>query len=230
MVFRAISMFLVCIQVSQAATTDRLRIIGRGVENRKTGEVIALACVGEINPTTQQPSCGKLQAVKFKPDASAPELIIDRIFDLDQALQLKGAEPTTEHLEKYVRMINRWAKEFRRDVTQGRRGKIIATATLIGLGAVGGYFIYEDLRLKNTYPDDPNAGVKTGTFLLSWFGAMAVFIGISALVSNPVFPKSGVISEVMADQSGWNWSVSPKKVTNKAFGYFEAYFRDACMH
>lgn len=86
--------------------------------------------------------------------------------------------------------------------------------------------IHEDQAEEAAHPDDPDAGPKTGPFLLAWAGFMAFWMGVAYLVSNPVFPRSGVISEVMLDQDGWNWSETPKKVSRRNFEVFEKYLTD----
>jgi hypothetical protein len=187
---------------------DRLKLVGRGVENRKTGNVIALACIGKPINETLEPSCKVLRHVMMKADTKQMVYIGPK-FEIESQ-----GEPTQDDLVKRVVSINRAVKKHKKYVNSDKRGKAIAYSAVISSVGFGAIVISKSAA---------GVAIATGPFCLAWLGLLVVIFGVQELVRAPLFPSSGVISDVMADQNGWNWSVKPKKVSARSFKWFESY-------
>ena len=205
------------LSLEEPVSANQLKIIGRGIENKETHDVIALACVGEELPDTREPSCRVLRNVKLKADSHELSFVGGK-FDVNWELDIKG-EPTQKDLIRLVRRLNKNAIKYKKKMNRVRNGKFISRFAAISFGAFGATVITKSMILTAM----GGAAIPTGPALLAALGLMIIVCGVQAIVLDPVFPNSSVISKVMADQNGWNWSIKPKKISARTFHWFERY-------
>ena len=196
---------------------EKLRVIGRGIQNRRTGEAIVLACVGENLPGTSSPSCKELRHVKIKEGSKEATFIgdtfqvIGRESEFSSGESILVREPTTMDLKQMVRQFNKGSKKHKKFENKQIRQKIIGR---LGEAAYGTSLVC--LGVLASAGAGPVA-------VLPVIGSIALIIGVDELLRNPLRPNSGQITEMMANQDGWSWSVNPKKVTAKSYHWFERY-------
>ena len=189
-----------------------IKIVGRGLQNRETGEVIALACVGKPLTGSTEPSCNTLQHFKVNPTTRESKWIGNAV-----ALSSQG-EPTQKELRDQVKELNQAVEKYKKQNNTAARNLNLA---LVATGAaIVGLLVFVILPvMKNTQNFNPSDSKA-----LLIFGAPALGITfVHGLISNPFFAKSGALSSAMADQNGWNWSSQPKVVSKKTFLWLERY-------
>ncbi len=203
------NIYIICKPPSaEKVETTRLKIIGQGIENRKTGDIIALACIGSFIKDTESPSCRTLRHVKI-PAQSQEAYFIGEIYTLSME-----REPTQNDFQKLVRKVNKSVKQFKKDKNQDTREKILALGAFTG-GVAWGVHVISLAEM--------GIMVSAGAALLPFFGGVALTSGVLLLSRIPNAPNSGIISDAMANQDGWNWSVSPNKISNQRFKWIERY-------
>lgn len=125
---------LFIIPTAQAQTNDgeptpvsvtSLRLVGKGMENRKTGERMALVCWDEEGPST--PDCKSLRFVYFNPEGQG-HYIGDLIYVSD----------THDTQRSNIRhTFKKWMKQFRRYRADHRRIGPQFHDGIIALGFIG---------------------------------------------------------------------------------------------
>ncbi len=192
------------LQTPYQLSLDHLKIVGRGIENRKTHEVIVLACVGENIPDTNSPSCKKLRHVLLKEGSNEV-----RYLGYPYATASEGdSEPSQKDLKSVSRNISKNAKWQRRFYRKRHQDKFYRYAlyAVIGVPLAVGCMVGAGIIIPNII-----------------FGGTIGIVLLRKFTERPFRVRSGNITEMTSDQNGWNWSVNPKKVSNKTFTWFENY-------
>ena len=195
----------------EEVTMESLKLVGRGVQNRRTGDIIALACVGQWVNDIVGNSCKEVRHVKFT--SKTQKLVfwgekIPVVQDLNRV-----SEPTESEVKEFVKTVNSRVKKYKIHETRSERGAIVKGVAGASMLAFGATFIANDVSHATT--------ISNGAFLASWVGLMALIMVFQYAVMKGFFPKSGVITHVFANQGGWNWSMKPKKVSRKTFRWID---------
>jgi hypothetical protein len=194
----------------EKVTSGTLKIVGRGLQDRKTGDIIALSCMGPALAETGAPSCKTLRHVIF-PANSTEAYYVGYTYQLEME-----SEPTEKDFETLAKSINRNVKKFKKNMHQDTREKVIGYGAFAGATGWGVHLI----ALSAT-----GVTVTIGAALLPFYAGIALTFGIMMIARIPLLPHSGVISEAMADQNGWNWSESPNVISHQRFKWFDRYLK-----
>ncbi len=213
------SLLLISITPSYGQTTPHptapieLKLVGRGIIDKKTGDSIALACVvapadysGLVRSNENLPDadCRTLQFVYFKKNQD-PQFVGSFNFlgwkhpDWDQDDQIKYE----------VKRIGKTFKRWRRDhtgVPQSTKDGIAAAAFITMLVAEG---------LAAGTVAATGVGIATFPFYLLLTPIITGDIKVTNLGSR--------ISTATRDDHGWNWTVDPAPVRHKLFKQFSRY-------
>lgn len=188
--------------IPSTASADPLRILGRGVQDRRTGESIALACVG---PIANRP-CDQLQFVEFNSDRTFDYIGYTYVSARDQAIDpaaLSGR--ITENVQDRLKEERR---ERRRANRKEWKGLVFMSGGMLGGIAIG-------TVLNSFFP----VAIPTVAIILcaSKQCDPAIFDFLPSL-SGDVFSSEEGFRIAVLDQKGWNWASSPKPISHKNFG------------
>jgi len=188
-----------------------LKILGRGVESRGTGESLALACTKtkteetgaadtKVDNSESTDGCDTLNFVYFKNATEA--------YYIGTPIEMpKSSDPKLE--KKALKLIiDSYFKKHKPLVTDAKLDKKAKRFFII---AVGGALL---IGLLN-----PVTGALAGiTFLkLIGFESLLLILSFNHGIENMLI--GGNLHEVkMTDQNGWNWTVEPKKISRHRFG------------
>lgn len=173
---------------------DQLTLLGTPIENRATGEKIALACT-EKNPDDQE--CTKYRFVLFKENEAhytGPEMQVKKEEELDDSLKV-----TYKKMKKNMRKIR-----------QSYAGGTI-TFLILEAGITTGAFL-----LVLACPG------ALEVIAITWMATWALGIDPSTrhrfdLFGGMMGGMSGEKFEITREANGWNWSQKSKKVRNRKF-------------
>ncbi len=198
---------------AEKVSSGQLDIIGRGIENKKTKEVIALACVGPILPHSLNHSCKELRHVIYQPAKQETFYIGDTYH-----LMTKG-EPTLAELITLLKDTNSKAKAYKKESNGAKRQKwfMLAAATS------GAAFVVQSDRVYNPVKQKHGELAAIAALTLTTAVYVGSLFAVQAFMENHLFTESGTLSTVMADQQGWNWAEAPKIVTHARFNWFTRY-------
>lgn len=185
--------------------TARLKIIGRGIQDRESGDSIALGCVDD--------SCTRLRNVYFN-SKTYEATFFGRVFELQAA----SPQATRQELKRKVREINREYKKYKQDKTRSPAKSFLKWLGFCSAFGGGMYLAINYL---------PAAFMTSFGLSVVTFGVVP-FAGIILLTKAMYIPgKSGMVSEVFADDKGWNWAENPKKVSPRVFRLYDGFAKAA---
>ncbi len=197
-------------------TDGYLKIFGRGIENRKTGDVIALACVGKNLTNLSDPSCSSLRYVYFIANEKAAYYAGHEV-----KVETKGIASETE-IQSTVLELKRDFESYRKDSNQGRRGAYVTTLAIAGWAGGGVWAYHKDKELSK----NGGEGLSGSAIILPLTAGVAFVAAMTYLgmkTYDPKTPDSSSISDAMVNQDGWNWSVKPEKISKRNFKIFTRY-------
>lgn len=201
--------------VDEPYTLPTVKLIGKGLENRDTGDVLALACVGDLLSDSTA-SCKKLRHVKWKNETK-------ELFLIGRTLTVNTVdEPTEEDFKKLVKEVNRQVRTKKKSSLSSERRQtrtLSVIAAVVGVGSLATFALTSDDDDESDFSDSSWFGPAI------YFGMFGFLLGVAHIVSNPVFPKSGIISNVLANQDGWNWSVETRVIRPKKFKMINTYLK-----
>lgn len=182
-----------------AQAQDTYSILGKGIQDRKTGDTIALTCV-EKEAESQE--CSAISFVRFSATTNETTEIGQRFKiqndDLDAA-----SRTAAKDLKKKIKKS--YKAHFKPNTAvglisyvglfAGGLGLTVAFNTFIPGLAVTGLWVY--MYYKDLDPSfmDPRGYIVTA------------FLTV----------KNNQLGQAVRDQNGWNWSVAPKQVFHKRF-------------
>jgi hypothetical protein len=173
--------------LGERVDAQSLKLLGRGIEDRKTKEMIGLACLSE--------DCTRLRGVHF--DANRTNL---HYFGPVVKVSSKHATPTASEIRRFFRKLNRAKKDTQEKLYEETNRKL--GTLLFGASSAGTLKI-----LSIIIP----AGVSPMFIIPVMLGTFGIVYGLAN------WGIRGKSSIALADQSGWNWSIRPKTVSHHSF-------------
>jgi hypothetical protein len=166
----------------------RLKILGRGVKDRRTDASLTLACVGSL-PDTTESQCTELRWVMFSEDQS---------YFVGKKIPVTAAsdEASQKLLKQYLKELSQDAKK------QSGSRFFTASAGVVGFSST--VIITSVLT----------GGVSALAFLSGW-GFLIFkwsntrYHGMNAFLSHPAYQAENTDS--------WNWSIDSKKINHSYF-------------
>jgi hypothetical protein len=188
---------------SQAQEQVELRLLGRGVYQKQTNEVIALACVDA--------SCEKIQFVRLALEKSSQEMQVEWLgvplsMPVAPTEELK-CEATALLIQNYLSTLELEEKVKRHKVNFDNITYKLSRGMIIALGATA--LVIGPMTLV------------TGALLITPVLGTVIFIyaypsqNLELFLSRSVNPDH--VAEVSVNQDGWNWSIKPKKAKRSKF-------------
>ena len=176
-----------------------LKIIGKGVMDSKTGDSLAIACVGKEVEGTQEKSCNQVQHVFFNATTKQIEYV-------GQILTVSHGESVTDEQVKDT------LKQLHRDYLQMKRQRAaLKKSGVIALGGAGVFFGAAGLGGVGAVAF---LGSFTGAGILIGFGA-GIFVFVES--QRAVNFQASQTSQVFVDHQGWSWSQKPRKASHRNF-------------
>ncbi len=186
-----------------------LTIVGKGIQNRKTGEVIALACVGESANGSPVKNCDVLQHVYFKNSQSLPVFV---------GSTLKVAN---HNIKKTLRTISKDYRHYRWDLKNHD-----GAAAFCAIGSLvywfGSISLLEPLGFGKWVNGSIHVSPVVGWSILGGSVLLLAGTGLSQIDFSPLKVWNDRAVTAMADQKGWNWEI-PKTVSNRKFRKFYSF-------
>ena len=193
---------------SAIADTSPIKLVGRGIKDRKTGTTIAFRCVGRS--TSTEVSCNSIQLVRLEENGDTIAIASAKTVGRD------GAEPSESELRTHLTNFSNGYREFKNDWNSNRRKTRFAGLSAVTLIGMGAYF--------NHRAFEPSTGI---IFVASSLAAGTLWILASS--DKELFPEVNMVTTAFDDKSGWNWSTKPKKISHRNFGLLEEYVRSLDM-
>jgi len=220
---------------TEEVSTPNVKILGKGLMNRKTHESVAYACVG-TSPQSSEPTCNTIRMIYFNPQTN-------KSYFFGNAIQLRTAN------KKELRKVFR---EIKKDYYQANPTLITRVANDIGDGVGGtiddifqggiesrgvqaivftgpGIALVVDGVLC-AVPSATNATlaivalIGVGT-IPAVFVVAGVTVGLAYVLSVLKFsPLSSSTFQAFHSTNDWNWSSNPRKVSAKKFDKLLHYF------
>lgn len=173
--------------LGERVDAQSLKLLGRGIEDRKTKQMIGLACLSE--------DCTQLRGVHF--DSNRTNL---HYFGPIVKVSSKHDSPTPSEIRKFFRKLNRAKKETQENLYKDTNKKL--GILLFGASTAGSLKI-----LSIIIP----AGMSPMLIIPVILGTFGIVYGLAN------WGIRGKSSIALADQSGWNWSIRPKTVSHHSF-------------
>lgn len=174
-------------------------LLGRGIQDEETGEVIAVACAGERDPATGIRQCDRLRHLYFKNGAREAIWVGDTI-----RASAEGQTPTRVQLKRALKELSRQYKLARREARANSGAYILYG---VGLG----------LPFALTYGFPAAAGAFPVVTVVG-IPAYAVLCIFLARANRPFgFPAGTGLLKVSLGPEGWNWEARPKRLSPKNF-------------
>ncbi len=175
-------------------TLSSLKLLGTGVENRQTGESMALACVGKPVAGSNEPNCDLLHWVYFNAEGT-------KAFFAGYSLrvQSEASIPNHDEIKAEIKLIKKRFKNAKSNRNQKYLDNHRMLLTSTGLMGMGALFFVGTMG---------TAAVVTAATA----GLIYVVIGFNRTLLT-MDPASATLNK----QVGWNWSSRPKKISHKNF-------------
>ncbi len=172
-----------------------LRIIGRGIEDHRTGEIIVLACAGKSEVADGQSDCSAIRHVGYNKKTGQAYFMGD----------LYKSESVTEDADSISRNFKSYK---RRENKQRNLGRMV----LITIG--GGFLIYASpFFLPIAMP------VATAGLFLNW--GISIPIIYQYGINGKMISSTATTTEAFVNQDGWNWAFKPRKVNHRTFEQYQ---------
>ncbi len=184
-----------------------LQLLGKGWEDRESGDLLALACTQkERNPGQ---ACEQFRFVHYQQRTQEATLI-------GQTLKV--------HVLNTPADLQAWNREFKKSFRKWNyRTNVQKDFMLYGTAApMTAGLLYFSLAANGAIVG--SAGVLVGMVFIPAF----LVVGVNTLHTFGVYNalRSGDTSAVI-NQNGWNWSVKPMKIGNKKFEKFLKFINGA---
>lgn len=194
---------------SNEVELSKLTIIGRGFQDKKTGNTIALACFGISSLVPASAECSRFRHV-FINYTSGKAFFTGKVYTYGNTSFYSEREN-----QKMIARIGKSFKKYKRGMNQGKN---ILHYTEFGMAGI--------LVVSQT-------GLPAWVFVAG--GSLAAAGGVAVLgtvlaycLFAEVYDRNGVLfahaggtSHVLRDQNGWNWSIQPKTVSHSTFEFYQ---------
>ncbi len=210
-------------------TETNLTLIGKGIIDPKTHDSIAIACVGELDPNTNERFCDQLQNIYYKSQTNQAYYLGEVFYVKHGAFYQKdywkaygvsvheaGSNPEPKEMKSALKKINRGFKKYRHQANKNRHF-IPLFAIGISLAPIEFYLAPASWMMAAAGASPMLIPVYTAS-LLTWCIA-ASLIENGAIIS----ANSGKVSHAFADQTGWNWAINAKPVSHRNFRLYSNY-------
>lgn len=188
-------------RTQEAIEESKLLLLGGGFEDRSTGNIITLACVGK----SSQP-CSKIRHVLFEAETHEAQFIGDSIQIVSEHPGVSNDKATQKTLKKISKNYHRYKLNNRSQV------RVIGRAFLyfvIPIGVVAGGMVAFPVILSSA--------------ALSQLGVLAAVTTPVLVLTNTsdsqALSRSHLVT-ALKDQNGWNWVAKTKKVNHKNFNLY----------
>lgn len=188
-------------QKIEKVEASSLNILGRSIQNKETGESLAIACVGNWRQTIKD-SCHLLRMVYVTSDRSTAYFVgLALVVSYDDAPTQKELKAHIKHLKHQYKKYLSWqrtdAQNFFRHLGQiGILFGVIFTVPQMGVAAGISTILGGGFTMFMLEPSTPGFGLKDG-------------------VNN------------LQNQSGWNWSEKkPGRLSNQKFDVLMGVWND----
>ncbi len=213
------------IDINQSSTIKQL---GRGVEDKKTGKIIHLLCVGKPIEGSTEPSCTTVGFFIWDPTIpSTMTPISGQYFHLQYGDQISPElkSELKSVLTQKIKNQKKRRKTERAKRQNPKRGLAIMCYLMMGsalaLGVASAGIMGPGLLLLT---QNLGAGIIWGPVGAGVLGSYLLKNGVNSLdiFTGPHHaPVSfmGTISssQALGDQTGWNWAVEPHRIKHKKF-------------
>ena len=180
--------------------TPNLKLVGSGMMNRKTKEFVSVACVGQPNPDTQEPTCKQLRNVYLSSNKKEAYFFGPTY---DVTTNENSGNPSNTEIKNKLKEIYHHYKALKRDRRKNQKNEQ-AVQYITGAAMVVGAFVGAN---------NPADLVVGEVFV----GIALVFVLGRWYISSTHAISGGKISNALQDQNGWNWSSKIWKVKSKNF-------------
>jgi hypothetical protein len=189
---------------------DSLKLLGSPIQNKQTGEIIALACVGPALEGSNEPSCQTIQHIYIR-SASQDAVLAGT------AVQVSEKEPSSDEVRGAVQSLSRNFKDYHWNV----RGRNTSTIAILGagVGAFGSAVIVSNV--VGYYVIVASAALTAATI-----GPFVLAVGAGLFIlgrTHPLFSKNASFVTGLKNQNGWNWSSHSRKISNRKFNEYKAF-------
>ena len=194
-----LTLLFICSYSMANAEVFNVKLIGKGIMDRRTHEVAAFQCVGEVKAGA--PSCDHVQLIKLESNGAS--------IALGPAHEIRndGVEPVESELKKFLVQYSNKFKAYKSARTKEARGLgYTAVGVSSGLGIMvlnGGHIITP----------------KQWMTAIGALGVEAAFMYL-ACKDKTIFPQVKFVSVAFDEKQGWNWSEKPKKISHHSFKMF----------
>ena len=190
----------------QKVEQAHLKMIGRGVMNRKTKDSISMACVGKpINQDSLENNCDVLRNVFFVRNSTDAYF-----FGAPLIIASAGEIPTTKQIKTSVRKLMQSYRSYKKSVTKAAFKSMWVGGSMIW-GAGIGILIYGLVAATVTMP------IMLGIVAV---GVLGCAFAIMAFYRSVVVSRVGKVFNATVDQQGWNWSIIPRKIQPHQFNIY----------
>ncbi len=192
-------------RLSDLVPSANIKLAGKGVENKKTGEAIAIACTG-VDPASAEPSCDELRFVYFNPLNHQASYIgspikVSQFVPVNKIGKWSPEKQTEYATKQFVKRFKYWKK-----VRFGMSGD-----TKAFIGGAGLMVVMGMCALGNSIGGPVGWAFTLGTY--------PFFLVVVPIVTGDLKMMNGMqkVSSATLDQSGWNWTEAPAKIKSKTF-------------
>jgi hypothetical protein len=171
-----------------------LQLLGKGIEDRKTGETLAFAC--------QDQGCSKIIAIHFSADKSSANYLGNEI------VVLKKEDISDEkEFKEYFLQLQRAQKIEKEKGRSTFTSNLIDYSKFIGIFAVSGTVA--------------SVGFIVGIPMLA-ASSLVILPLLTQFAYTPWNSNNGtLLNATFTDDSGWNWAISPEKVSHRTFTAYQ---------
>ena len=176
---------------------DPIRLVGRGIADRKTGAAVAFQCIAKN--AQGETSCNQIQLIALDQEGSTRA--IGKIYTLhdDPKTEVDEAE-----LKIFLKGFSKAFKKYKRDLHRTRR------AIIYGFGGTGAAIgILASQGGKTIAEGAPNPL----TIAFGVWGAAMILASKTPLL----YKEARFVTTQFDNKKGWNWSINPKKENHHNF-------------
>jgi|GEM_PF-2446495 len=178
-----------------------IKMIGHPIQDKRTDEILLVACIGRRIQGTQERYCDFLQHVYFANPGATPHLV-GPVFEV----QTDQLEPSRNEIKTTLREIAKAYHESKWDEQNGPLRLFIGVGASMGVGTLIGM----------TVALLPGVLIALVPYGAVW-GWAALHQSVSPFSS---LYKHSTITRLLQDQNGWNWSSSVKRIKHKNFQFY----------
>jgi hypothetical protein len=185
----------------EAIDTSHIVLMGRGIEDRRDGRSLGLACIGDQIEGTEQRKCDYLRWILFSGPSQAEYI--------GGTLHLGGLNALKDDgtpSRAYVKSI----KKYLRTLSKNSKKHFLKTHPLITAGGL--IPVMGGLWLVGIATIPPFVVITVGGLLVMPLGNL-----VGSILFAPGMTFSSHNTVKATERDGWSWSSRPKKVSSNYF-------------